>query len=122
MSMQDVQILRAACCLAGIDGEISDKERPLLQRLATEAGVGAMSLQAMMDMAVSDKDFYEEQLGYALTDPDHTIRTLFRVAAADGQFTSEERIMLHHFAMKVGMNDETYDALIAEEKTKLTTR
>jgi tellurite resistance protein len=120
--MHDVQVLRAACCIAGIDGEVCDKEQPLLQRLAEEAGVGAMSLTAMIEMSLKDPKFYEQQLKYSQKDPEKTIRTLFLVAAADGKFTSEERVMLHHFAMKVGMSDEQYDALVEEEKAKLKSR
>lgn len=120
MAIEDVQILRAACCIAGIDGKICEREHPLLRKIAEQAGVGAKSLEAMMDMAETDSTFFEEQFGYATSDPERTIRLLFVVAAADGRFTSEERIILHHFAMKVGMSDEAYDALIARERAKLT--
>lgn len=120
MSIDDVQILRAACCIAGLDRKVCDKEHPFLQRLAQKAGVGAMSLDAMIHMAENNSEFYEEQLEYAVKDPEMTIRMLFAVAAADGRFTSEERIILHHFAMKVGMSDEEYEALIARERAKLT--
>lgn len=120
MSMEDVQILRAACCIAGIDAKVCDKEHPLLKKLAAKAGVGSMSLEAMIHMAETNSTFYEEQLNYASTDPEKTIRTLFIIAAADGRFTSDERIILHHLAQKVGMSDEDYDALITRERAKLT--
>ena len=37
-AMRQVDLLRAACCVAGADGETSDSERRVLQRLAA-AGI-----------------------------------------------------------------------------------
>jgi len=58
-AMRQVELLRAACCVAGVDGHASDAEQLILQRLADEAGVGAASLSAMIELAETDEQFYE---------------------------------------------------------------
>ena len=112
-AMQDVEILRAACCVAGLDEQITDSERGMLKRLANHAGVGAVSLEAMIDRAVSDPDFYQEQFEMVRTDPDATMKALFCVAVADRELTTDERVILHHFAAKLGMAPERFDQLLA---------
>ena len=40
--MQEVEVLRAACCVAGIDGEVTENELVMINELAAKAGVGPM--------------------------------------------------------------------------------
>ena len=42
--MFKVELLRAACCVAGIDGEIDEAEFAVLKKLADDVGVGDASL------------------------------------------------------------------------------
>jgi len=113
MPMRKVEILRAACCIAGVDGEVCDQEHPLLVRLAREAGVGAASLSAMIERAREDRSFFEKQFDVFKTDPDETMKILFRVAVADGVLTQAERVVLGHFAQKLGQPEERFEALLA---------
>ena len=110
--MRHVEILRAACCIAGLDEQISDEERSMLERLADHAGVGGTSLNAMIDRAVSDPDFYQEQFEMIRTDPDATMKALFCVAVADHELTTNERVILHHFATKLGMPAQRFNQLL----------
>ena len=109
---KDVEILRAACCIAGLDGEICDRERPLLDRLAEKAGVGSASFQAMIDRAESDQSFYEEQFHVVKMDAEETMKILFAVAVADGVLLRAERIILQHFADKLGLPEHRFDELL----------
>ena len=68
--LSDMEILKAACCVAGLDGQVCEKELPILKQLAERVGVGKASLEAMMDRAVSDRGFYEEQLSFLSSSPD----------------------------------------------------
>ncbi len=83
--MHQVEILRAACCVAGIDGDTTDRERRLLTHLADQIGVGQASLQAMIDRAERDKSFCDEQFLLLKTRPDKTLGILLKVALADRQ-------------------------------------
>ena len=60
-SMRHVEILRAACCVAGQDGTITDQESAMLNKLTDQIGVGQMSLNAMIERAKQDPQFYREQ-------------------------------------------------------------
>lgn len=122
MPMYDLQILRAACCIAGLDGEVCERERNFLERLRDKAGVGARSFEAMLDMAKSDPRFYEDQMDIIRRDHEEAIRTLFAVATIDGDFSEKEQKILRFFAGKVGLSDEMYDRIVAEETAKLGSR
>ncbi len=120
MSMKDLEILKAACCVAGLDGEISEKERQALNVLAERAGVGRASLNAMQEMALEDSDFFDHQLGMLNEDADRAIKTLLKVAVIDGAFGTNERVILQYFADKLGLTTERTDKLIAAAEREAT--
>jgi len=115
--LDKVEVLRAACCMAGLDGTIGEKELAILQKLATEAGVGGASLKAMMDRAKADPNYYEQQFRFLRGNPDESMKTMLRVAIADGVLHANERVVLQHFATKLGLSEQRYQALLvaAEE-------
>ena len=116
--MGRVEILRAACCIAGLDNRVCERERSKLELLADHAGVGTASLDAMIARAESDPDFYQEQFGILKTDPESTITTLFSVACADGQIPPEQRIILRHFGDVLGLDEKRFNRIldVAEKK------
>ena len=118
-SMRHVEILRAACCVAGQDGTISEQESTLLIRLADKSGVGQMSLNAMIDRAKQDPRFYREQFEVLTADPEKTVRVLLTIAAADGEISDGEQTVLAHVAERLGMSDERFAQLLAEWRQKL---
>lgn len=119
MSITEAQLVRAACCIAGLDENVCEKERPLLEKLARGAGVGQASLEAMIDRARNDQDFYREQFSVLKPEPDRAIRVLVQVAMADGQITQEERVILHHFAERLEVDDEKFNRLLEKAEQKL---
>ncbi len=108
----EVELLRAACCIAGLDGDVCDEENSLLARLAEKIGVGPVSLAAMIERAETDPAFYEEQFQLVQKDPDEAMKILFAVAVADGVLLQTERVILHHFADKLGMPEERFEQLL----------
>ena len=89
----------------------------LLLRLANSAGVGGASLKAMVDRAKTDDSFFQKQFEIFKTDTEETMKALFQVAIADGVLTQSERVVLQHFAEKLGMPMERYEGLLnAAEK------
>lgn len=119
MPRSQVELLRAACCVAGLDREICDKERPLLEALAQEAGVGRASLNAMIERAEADQDFYREMFQILHADPERAMKAMFAVAVADGEITLEQRVILQHFADKLGVPRERSDALLREAEKQV---
>ncbi len=110
--LHKVELLRAACCMAGLDGTISDAELAIIQKLASDAGVGAASLKAMMDRAKSDPNYYEQQFRFLRGDPDESMKMMLRVAIADGALHPNERVVLQVYATKLGMTEERYQQLL----------
>lgn len=111
MVQQDVELVRAACCVAALDGEITPRERAAIERLAEGPGIGAASIKAMLDMALKNKSWYEQQFRLAVKDPDRTMKALLSVAVVDGDFGENERIVLAHLGRKLGLDDARLEAL-----------
>ena len=110
--LEQVALLRAACCVAGIDKEISAPEEAIIRRLASEAGVGEASLQAMMDRATSDQEFYKEQFNAFKSDPQQTMAGLLEVAMADGQISDEEVAVLGELASRLDVPPAVFQELV----------
>jgi tellurite resistance protein len=117
MPMSDVEVLRAACCVAGLDGKVTAEEQSLLQKLADKAGVGEVSLRAMTERAKGDHNFYQEQFRILHAEPNETMRTLLGVAVVDGSLSPDERVILQFFAERLGLQTPEYERLLrAAEK------
>lgn len=112
--MKDLEILKAACCVAGVDGRIDDGEREALAILAKQAGVGQASFNAMIEMAVENKDFFKENLALLKDDAERTIRVMGAVAVGEDGIRPQERELVESFAEKLGMEKSRCDALLAE--------
>ena len=108
----ELEVLRAACCIAGLDGNIDRAEIRYLRTLAERAGVGLTSLEAMVEQALENRDFYEEQFQVVASDPDRAITALFTVAIADGRLVTEERVILRHFADRIGVPGLRFEKLL----------
>lgn len=120
MSMHDVELLRGACCVAGLDQQVTPAEMELLQKLADRAGVGAASLKAMIDMARTNEAFYKQQFKFKHPDPDRVLVELMRVAIADGDLSLDERVILGTFAERLGVPPARSAALIDEVLKRLS--
>ena len=121
-SMKQVELLRAACCVAGADGEVSDRERQFLERIAGKAGVGGASLAAMIECAEQDENYYKSQFRIVSGDPRRTLEILFKVAAKDGRLTQSEVQMLKRLSKPLGMAPQDFDTWLKEKTAAATKR
>ncbi len=119
MLMKKVEVLRAACCVAGVDGEVTEREQILIQRLADETGVGKVSLNAMIQRGQTDPSFYQEQFRILKADPDQAMQLLFMVACADGELKTQEREVLYHLAVALEMSDKRFNQWLAAAHKKV---
>jgi len=113
MTILDVEVLRAACCIAGVDQQISEPEMKVLVEMADIVGVGRASLTAMINRARSDPEFYKEQFRMTQKEPDRAIVSLVRVGLADGRMGTRETQLITLFARKVGLAQSRIDQLLA---------
>ena len=109
---QKVDLLRAACCVAGIDGEISPAEKKLIDQLAGEIGVGQASIEAMLDRAKRDPNFYQQQFRILHEDPKKSLVTLIEVAMADKKLAAGEIDVLRGLSKNLQVSDQVFDELI----------
>lgn len=119
MIQNKVEVLRAACCIAGLDGRITPDERRMLEQLAEQVGVGQVSLNAMIERATSDPRFYQELFDDLRTSAENTMRVLFTVACADRELGDTELQALYHFAALLGMDDKRFNQYIAAARKKV---
>lgn len=110
--MQKVEILRAACCVAGIDGNVDDNELTLIAKMAREVGVGKASLAAMVQRASTDPEFHKSQFQILNENPQQCLATVLRVALADGKVTDDESQVLRSLSENLKVPGEVFDELI----------
>lgn len=110
-AMAKVEVLRAACCIAGADGNVDEGELVLLKRLAAGVGVGFASLDAMVSRAESEKEFYKKQFEVLRTDPMATMHALVEVAGDDDKLIGEEIEMLRFIAKRLEMDADSFRAV-----------
>ncbi|MHC4876169.1 MAG: TerB family tellurite resistance protein [Planctomycetota bacterium] len=121
-SMHEVELLRAACCVAGADGETSPDERQFLERVASRAGVGGASLDAMIECAEQDEEFYKAQFRVVAAEPQRTMDFLFKVAAKDGRLSRSEARMLKRLSQPLGVSATSFDKWLKSRIEKATSR
>ena len=109
---QRVEILRACCCIAGADGEATGAEREHLVQLADNLGVGDASLNAMIDRAEKDPDFYQQQFRILKDDPLECMDTMLKVLTANGSIKDSELTVLKGLAGILGISDEDFQAKV----------
>ena len=110
--MEQVEILRAACCIAAADGEISDAERGFIERLAVKAGVGRASREAMIEQGLTSPKFIESQFRFLLSNADRAIKVLMIVASADGAIGEAEETLVRNFAARLSIDEGRLEQLL----------
>ncbi len=114
-NLQKVEILRASCCVASADGETTPDERARLKSLADAMGVGDASLQAMIDRATRDPEFYKTQFGMLRDEPLKTLDILIESALANGQIKPSELEVLKKLADRLSISDSDFRERIANQ-------
>jgi uncharacterized tellurite resistance protein B-like protein len=107
-NLQRVEILRASCCIASADGETTTEERVQLKKLAHELGVGEASMQAMIDRAQRDPEFYKTQFGVLRAEPVKTIDVLMDSVLANGEIKDPEMKVLRSLADRLGVSESDF--------------
>ncbi|MCH2162257.1 MAG: TerB family tellurite resistance protein [Phycisphaerales bacterium] len=110
--MEQVAVLRAACCIAAADGEITADERQLLENLAEKAGVGRASREAMIDQALTSPAFLESQFRVLVKDPERAIKVLLIVASVDGSIGESESHLVETFSRRLSIEPEQVERLL----------
>ena len=113
MPMTDAEILKAVCCLAGADSEVTVEELQFLGGLARNAGLERHSVDAVIEKAHNDQDFHQRQLDLVMRDVDGAMNTLIRVAREGGSLEGHVVLLLWRVATKLQMSPERFEDLLA---------
>ncbi len=112
---QQVELVRAACCIAAADGETSDDELALLKGIAHQfGGVGRASLEAMIDRAERDPEFHRKQFDILRAQPLRCLDVLLSITAANGEIKESEFDVLKKLATKLGVEDDEFRQKVTE--------
>lgn len=112
--MQKVEVLRAACCVAGIDKVVEDNELHLLAKMAKEVGVGKASLAAMVQRATSDPNFHQEQFRILKENPQECLAAVLEVALADGGVSEDETQILRSLSENLEVPSDVFEQLVTQ--------
>ena len=111
---QRVDVLRAACCVAGIDANTTGQERSLIDKLAKDVGCGTASVDAMIARAESDDEFHKQQFTVLKADPQETIAILIEVAMTDGGISKAESKVLKELGQALEIPVDVFDQLMSK--------
>ena len=92
--MADMRLFEAACCLAGMDHDVTVEELQLLGDLAGHAGLDRKHLNALIERTREDEDFREDQIDRAMHDAGATMSSLIEAARRDGALDRGHVMML----------------------------
>ena len=122
MAKSDVDLLKAAACIAGLDGEITPHEAQAIKHLAKRAGVRDDHLETLMEKARVDDDLLNEQLSVVRADPETTLAVLYQVAAIDGVVSGDERAVVEQFGVILGLSRERIDKIFEVVEQRLAAK
>ncbi len=115
--MTDEEVLKAVCCLAGAESDVTVEELQLLSGLARRVGIERKPFESLMEKA-KDKDFRQQQIDFVTSDVDGSMNTLIRIARQEGSLQEGHVVMLlWRVAMKLQMSPERFEELLAVAET-----
>jgi hypothetical protein len=112
--MTDAEVLKAVCCLAGADSDVTVDEIQALAGLARQIGLDTAAFNELIAEMRDDEEFRERQLDIAERDPNATVGIMIdaarRVEAVDDGNTV---MLLWRVAAKLGIESDHFEALLA---------
>ena len=108
--MTDDDVLKAACCLAGTDSEVTVEELVLLKRLVGSAG---LNFDALIAKASRDDDFRQNRIETVTGAPDDAMERLIRLVREGGSIEQGHMtILLWRVGTKIGLSPERFEQLL----------
>ena len=111
--MKHVELLRAACCVAGADGQTVPSEREILTRIAADADLRNELLEYFIGRSETDRTFSDVQFRRGVSDSVATLEFLFAVAKADNRLTVGELNVLFRIAERLRLSEDQFARLRA---------
>ncbi len=115
--MTDSENLKAVCCLAGVDRDVTVEDLQLLDRLVKGIGLEPKPFHGLIEKTRANEEFREEQIDLAKANVDDTLKELIRVVRQDASLNEGRIVMLlWRVATKVEMTPEHFQELIGPDE------
>ena len=112
--MSETDTVKAACCLAGTDSEVTVEELKLLRDLGGSVGLEQDEINSLIDKARRDTAFRAEQTDLLMSDVDESMKELIRLAqesrAHDDGYVA---MLMWRVAMQLDVSAERFEELLA---------
>lgn len=109
--LDKLELLKAALAVAVADGQVRRSELGVVMGLAARVGLGAASLEAMMNAAKRDPAYADS----ILMRSEDSARTAFELLVAeariDGEISAEEREVLTRLAERLHISGDEFTEL-----------
>lgn len=110
-TIENLELLKAVLAIAAADGKVHGNEMAILKALAQRAGIGAVSLNAMIDQAKTNRAAYDRLFARAVSDPERAMRLLVAAANIDGNISEEEREILVDISTVLGVSTDRFASI-----------
>ena len=107
-TMEELDLLRAAVAVALADGELRRAEKGVLEGLATRAGVGRTSFEAMVAAAERGELVLDNIIIRPRDRAERAIELLVAQARIDGHVAAEEREVIVRLAIDLGIAGDDF--------------
>lgn len=111
---EDLELLNAVLALAVIDGDLSGGEKGIIQGLAARAGIGQVSLDAMIERARREPNVYEDLRISDARKARKAMALLVAQARVDGEISDAERELLVKFATLMDIDTDEFAQIYAD--------
>jgi uncharacterized tellurite resistance protein B-like protein len=101
-------VFEALLAVTGADGRITRAERGLLEALAERVGVGRLSLNAMIEQALRERESAGTSSLHSVEDPLAALELLVAAARIDGAVSETERHLLVRIAEVWGVPNDAF--------------
>jgi hypothetical protein len=115
--MSDADVLKAVCCLAGSDSDVTMEEVQLLERLAARAGIDRKPFRTLIEKTSKDDSFRQKQIDIARGDAAAALKTLIGVAREDDRLQESRLPMLlwRIATNQLDMSPDQFETLLGAE-------
>ena len=111
--MSDIEVIKALCCLAGADTDVTVEELQLLGDLAGGLGIERDAFNAEIEKTRNEETVRQRHMETATRDADAAMLGLIRIVRDGGALGEGHGMMLlWRLATKLGMDAERFESLL----------
>lgn len=112
--MNDLDAMKAMCCLAGLGTDVTLEELQILGRLAGPAGLDKKAMDTLLYKAANDDSLRDELIAPVRRDVDGAMERMIDLAArADSLEEGHIAMLLWRVATKLDIDADRFDRLLA---------